>query len=399
MKIAHLCLACFYIEGYEYQENILPRKHKQSGNEVTIITSQYSFDENKNEYDRSVGDYMNVDNIPVTVLGYDQRYKKFSRAFRLYTGLFDKLQEIKPDIIFCHGTQFLSICELIKYKKRNTQVRIISDQHIDHVNSGVLLSYKRRLQHRFFWGYFARKAAKYSEIIWGVTPLRVTFLRDIYRIPAAKTGLLVMGGDDDKIDFRNKERIRRRLREQHEIANDDFLIVTGGKIDEAKNTHLLMRAVAKINYSKMKLVVFGQPSAAMKQEIDALSQHDCIRNINWIPSEEVYNWFLAADLAVFPGTHSVLWEQACATPCVFKYWEGMTHVNVGGNCRFLYRDCAEEIEEVLLRVFSHPEEYKNMKKAAMENGVKEFSYSEIARRSIDPFYEFGGIVLDKKNRR
>ena len=29
MKIVHLCLGCFYIDNYSYQENMLPKFHKE----------------------------------------------------------------------------------------------------------------------------------------------------------------------------------------------------------------------------------------------------------------------------------------------------------------------------------------------------------------------------------
>ncbi|NLW88472.1 MAG: glycosyltransferase family 4 protein [Clostridiaceae bacterium] len=391
MRIVHLCLANHYIEGYEYQENILPRKHKQLGYEVSIIASQYCFDKNMNEYERPVDSYLNTDQIQVTVMPYDLRFGKFARMFRIYNGLYDMLQNIQPDIIFCHGTQFFSIGELTKYKKKHPQVKIFSDQHGDYINTDVTRFRRRIFLHRFLWGHMVREAAKISEVIWGVTPLRVTFLQDIYRVPAKKTALLVMGGDDDKIDFANQRDIRAGLREKHNIAQDDFLIVTGGKIGKAKQIDLLMEAVAKINEPKIKLLVFGQPSADMKIVFDTLSNHASIRYIGWIPSDETYNWFLASDLAVFPGTHSVLWEQACACgiPCVFKYWAGMTHVDVGGNCRFLHENSMEEIKRTILELYRDTDSYRKMKKIATERGIPEFSYEQIARRSIQ-YEEHGG---------
>ena len=97
-----------------------------------------------------------------------------------------------------------------------------------------------------------------------------------------------------------------------------------------------------------------------------------------------YNYFLAADLAVFPGTHSVLWEQACACgiPAVFRDWEGMHHVDVGGNAIFLHEDSTEEIEQVLLDLYEHSEKIDKMRKIAQTKGIIEFSYREIARKSI-----------------
>ena len=43
MKILHLCLSAFYIEGMSYQENLLPLFHQKMGHEVRIISSLQTF--------------------------------------------------------------------------------------------------------------------------------------------------------------------------------------------------------------------------------------------------------------------------------------------------------------------------------------------------------------------
>jgi hypothetical protein len=39
MKIVHICLACFYVEGMGYQENLLPKYHVKQGHQVTVLTN------------------------------------------------------------------------------------------------------------------------------------------------------------------------------------------------------------------------------------------------------------------------------------------------------------------------------------------------------------------------
>ena len=93
---------------------------------------------------------------------------------------------------------------------------------------------------------------------------------------------------------------------------------------------------------------------------------------------------MAADLVVFPGTHSVLWEQACAckVPCLFEKWDGMEHVNNGGNSRFIYpvdkSTLKSEIEKLLFT-----QDYYNMKKVAQSEATDIFLYSKIAEKSLE----------------
>ena len=69
-------------------------------------------------------------------------------------------------------------------------------------------------------------------------------------------------------------------------------------------------------------------------------------------------------------------------PMLCKKWDGTTHVDVGGNVRFLEEDSAELIQREIERLLEHPEEYARMKKVAAGNGMKTFAYSQIARRSV-----------------
>jgi glycosyltransferase involved in cell wall biosynthesis len=193
-----------------------------------------------------------------------------------------------------------------------------------------------------------------------------------------------MGTDDDRIDFNQSNQIRRRIRTTLGISEDDFVIITGGKIDEVKNIHLLMQAVRELANENIKLIIFGTSDQQMKTIINDLSKSENIINIGWIEPDVIYDYLFASDLAVFPGTHSVLWEQSVGTgiPGVFKYWKGMDHIDLGGNCKFLYKDQVTEIKEVLKGIIDNPVEYQKMKNMAEEIGIKKFSYSEISRKAI-----------------
>ena len=71
MKVVHLCLAAFFPDNYSYQENMLPKFHKQLGYEVEVIASTQSFDQNGNVcYLDSIGSYYNEYDIKVTRLPY-----------------------------------------------------------------------------------------------------------------------------------------------------------------------------------------------------------------------------------------------------------------------------------------------------------------------------------------
>lgn len=382
MKIVHVCLACFYVDGMGYQENLLPKYHAEQ-HDVVIVTSDFSFNSRSQLTRKENKRYLNENGIPVVVLDKRERFGRPSK-YRDYDKIYETLCELMPDIIFCHGGQFVALKEVIRYCKKNPKVKLFIDQHGDYYNSPVK-SIRQRLGHYWIYGHLMRKASRYTEKFWGVTPWRCRYLEDVYGLPKEKIGLLVMGGDDDKILFDKQNVIGKNIREQYSVLEDDFLIVTGGKIDRTKNIHLLIRALKEINKVSVKLIVFGQPSSDFEEEfLKEVHHNQQVCYIGWLPSDKVYDYFLASDLCVFPGTHSVLWEQACACglPGIYKSWEGMHHVDVDGSALFLHADTVDEIKTKLMDLLDHPERYKSMKKAA-EKGKTIFSYREIAKRAIN----------------
>ena len=49
MKIIHLCLACLFNDGMNYQENLLVQKHAELGHKVYVVANKYQtgFDQPK----------------------------------------------------------------------------------------------------------------------------------------------------------------------------------------------------------------------------------------------------------------------------------------------------------------------------------------------------------------
>lgn len=383
MKILHICLATNYTEGYGYQENLLPYFHKKDGHDVVIFASDSMFDKNFCFTKRPVVEYVNDQNIRVKIIEKTAHSKLWflKRDFR---GLYGYVEKESPDIIFVHGPQFVSLKDIKEYKRNFPAVKVFIDNHADYYNTRVK-KLRKKIAHWCFYGHTMRSMAKDVEMFWGVTPWRCDFLHRMYGVPKKKIGLLVMGGNDEKIQFDNIESIRKSTRNKYDVADDDFLVITGGKIDRTKNIHLLIEAVKAIDCDNVKLMIFGRPTKDFEEEfLSAVNGTDCIKYIGWIDSDSVYDYFLASDLCVFPGTHSVLWEQACACglPGIYKAWEGMHHVNVDGSALFLKNDTADEIRVALTDILVNPERYEAMKKAA-ELGKSIFSYREISKRAIN----------------
>ena len=192
-----------------------------------------------------------------------------------------------------------------------------------------------------------------------------------------------MGADDEEVEKNNDYDLRAKIRKKFGIGENEFVIVTGGKIDAWKTqTLLLMKAVIELD--RIKLLIFGSVDTSIYSQFSNLCVNNKIIYAGWATSDQSYQYFSIADLVVFPGRHSVYWEQAAGQgkPMLCKYWEGTTHVDLGGNVEFLYKDSVEEIKDRIRELLQNPNKFKKMKEIAEQRGIEVFSYKRIAERSI-----------------
>ena len=384
MNITHLCFGGPYTDGFSYQDNLLPKYHKRLGNNVTIITSDQAFDSHGNIVTvHSKKNYINEFDVKVIRLPVKKPlfcYKKFRR----FVGTYEAIKNSKPDVLFIHGCQFLDIDMVIQYLKENPKVIVFVDNHADFSNSArSFLSY--HIVHKVIWKHCAKKILPYTRKFYGVLPARVDFLIDMYDIPKSKVRLLVMGADDDDVKNALVPSNMQEMRKKLGVNEDTFLIMTGGKIDIPKQQTLcLMEAVNKLGDPKIQLIVFGSVVEELQLKVKSL-QSKYVHYIGWVNSKDTSQYFAASDLVVFPGRHSVFWEQVAGLgkPMICKYWPGTTHVDVGGNAIFLKQSTTDEIYQVLKKITEQSQLYRSMKQVAETKAKKQFSYMEIAKQSLD----------------
>ncbi len=146
-----------------------------------------------------------------------------------------------------------------------------------------------------------------------------------------------------------------------------------------------MRAVKNLSLERLKLIVFGTPIEELENQIIKLSKTPSISYVGWLSTSQIYDYFIASDLAFFPGTHSVLWEQAVGTglPCVFKDMEGFHHIDLGGNCLFIDQINIPQIQSCIKKLYRNKILLQKMKEVSSTKGIKKFSYFNIAKKAIE----------------
>ena len=384
MKIVHVCLCGTFGEDYAYQDNLLPRYHKVLGHAVTVIAPIYcKINTRTGEEEMATpGCKILKDGVKLIRLAPLLR-NKINIRLHLVKGLYSTLCLESPDLLFVHGIDSLSYYECVRYCKKHKSTKLVFDNHADWHNS-----YHNRIA--LLWGKYiirnviVKPALKMVRVFYGVTPARCSFLQEMYSIPQNLIDLLPFGADDNELNIEHRQELRNNVRETYNISNDDFLVVTGGKIDKRKNIHILARAVDNLTNLKVKLLIFGEINDEMKPYFDQIKS-DRIITIGWVPSSDVYRYFYAAEFVVFTGLHSVLWEQMLASkvPCAITRIKGFEHVNFNDNC-ILLDNCSEEnLSAIISNVYNDQELYSGLKRGADSDKANQFRYSSIAQKVID----------------
>lgn len=378
MKILHVAPLAPYNLNWSYQENLLPKYQKKLGHEVRIVVSTYENQKN-GKVDVGEADFFLDDGTRVY-----RRKRLFQNTFLgkliSFTNIMDILIEYKPDFIMIHSLMTLCVFQVIKYKnKYNHDCVIIQDNHLDE-NIGKKKNKLLTDLFYMYWRFINKFSQKYISKYYGVTPWRKEFLIKRFGIPESKTDLLIMGADFDNLNICKQDDYRKEIRKKYQL-NSEFLIVTGGKIEKNKKIDLLMKAVRDIK--DIKLLVFGTVADDYLEEIES-SLSDNVIMVGWLNNEDILKTFMACDLAVFPGQHSVLWEQACACkiPCLFAHWEHMEHLNNGGNSAEFSNISVDGIKNVILE-YKNTSKYRKMLNKAKSNITDIYRYDDIAVKSLE----------------
>ena len=388
MKIAHCCLSFEYVDDMAYQENILPYMQKKLGHDVVVITGTIIDRAGMERYEVAPGKYTMNNGVDIIRLQPVKIPYFIENKLHIHRNVFNTLKKVKPDLIFIHEVNSLSLLQIIKYAKLTPAVRIMVDNHNDYFNSGRnWLSY--HVLHKGIYKYLCSRINPYVEIFWGTLPIRCEFLNHVYGVPEEKIQFLPMGIDDTNIPYNEREKIRNEIRDKLNINEDDFVIITGGKIDSDKKIVELIDALKDMPIH-VKLIVFGKPAANFVETYKKACINSIhVLNVGWVKSDLIYRYFFASDIACFPGGHSVLWEQAvaCGIPGIFKYRRGMNHIDIGGNCLWMENADVETIRNNISKVYYDHNLYIEMKIAAESKGRNKFSYLEIAKKTITPIGE------------
>ena len=209
MKIVHVSIARPWGDIYAYQENLLPHYHRKMGHEVTIIAPIYSrVNDNTIE---PVGESYLEDGSKLLRLAPIIKSKAIMSHLHIVKGLANAIDKEKADLVFVHDVGSFDYLCLKRIKRNKPKLRIVFANHADLVNS-LHTPFSVFLHKVIYKNLLIPQLVKIADWFYGVTPIRCSFLHDIYGVPNEKIKLLLMGADDEKMKIGQRDEIRLDIR-------------------------------------------------------------------------------------------------------------------------------------------------------------------------------------------
>lgn len=381
MKIVHICISAPYVDGWGYQENLLPSYLQDAGVENYVIAPI-----------DNIPSYVNTSNADeIRAKGSDYFYEGI-RVLRIHTikvstsllftkGLYHLLEEINPDAIFHHNFNCSSLVVAAIFSKRQS-IPLLVDNHADENNMTT-----NRMWTFVYYKCLIRFVCQcYVNVIsraYGVTLSRCNFIRKYYGIPDCKIEFLPIGAD---IKLAAQLPSAIEIKKEYGFNDEDRIIVSGGKMGKEKGTHNLIMAVGSLmsRFPSLKLVLFGKFE---DEETEMLAKKSPFVIIyGWCERKQTLKILKMADVACWPVHHTTLVEDAISvkTPLVLRKTSTTTHL-IKGNGVWIEESDSASIESAILMILEDSSSAIVESSFAMMNML---DYNTIAKKVIDDIYGF-----------
>lgn len=312
-----------YFPSLSYQESLLAKYYSILGLEVVVIASSeiglFDFYKGKSVLKKKTVQL--IDGIKLYRLPY--KINLFNRI-KIFKGVHSIIMQESPDFIFVHDIHF-NLHDAVRYKDQFPDCKLIIDFHSDYVNSGKNFISLFFL-HFLLKGFYLRFHLDYLDKIYSIVPGGIDFMEQMYLVNRNRIELFPLGFDVDLIKPLRSNSSRLEIRKHYNISEDAICIFTGGRLSKSKKFHSLIETM--IELPKVYLFLVGDflddEREYKEMMLSAIAANRRIIFCGWKSTEEMYKVISGCDFAVFPGSQTVLWQQALGfgLPLVItKYFE------------------------------------------------------------------------------
>ncbi len=374
-SIVHISAASPYMDEGTYQDTMLANEERKKHPLVTIVATNIVLKPDGSKEICAPKRYFN--SMGVQIIRF-RSHRRIDRSRGNVLGLYKALLDLKPDFIMDHVFCLTSCAAVLLYKRKNKICKVVADSHMtrdnyDDNNPGLRERVYNILQRLIGIPYF-----QVCDKVYGILPQTIEMIQHLYGVPKEKCEVLPLGYDDSKVDFDNRADIRHMIRRKYGISEDTIVFVHGGKLTRNKRTLEIVKAIKE--FPDCFLIVFGELS---DKEYEQTVREENDLNViytGYLNSEQIYDVFLASDIAVFPGKPSCLRQEAVATglPIIYKFNDGDEGINLIINDNGIELPMEYDqtiISEALRRMINDFDKYKARADHLAKNYFRKYSYS------------------------
>ena len=393
MKILHIDET--FHPAYGYQANPLAKFQQKQGNEVYIATptKDYLYPVYKDfgddgsgleEQDKQYMESTGVQIIRVPAKGYIMGRLNYGNE------IFEVVEQVKPDVLFVHCVETLTAMRFL-WKRPNHPMMF--DSHMLSMASHNKFAKVYEVVYRNVFTRIIKKNGYYV-----IRTQDDGYVNSHLGIPENLTPFISFG--TDTILFSPNDEVRKRFRQEYNIAQDDFVVVYTGKLTENKGGKLLAEAFRKKFEVPVTLVCVGKPlNDDYGREVQKILDESENRIITF-PTQNYLNlaqFYQVADLSVFPKQCSMSFydAQACGLPVVSESnnvnCDRCSHQNGDNFEAGSVEDFRAKIMRFAAMSKEEHEQYRKNSRAFVEAG---YDYADIARQYTD--YLRKSIAQQKK---
>ena len=385
MKILHT--ADYVMPTMGYQDFMLAKWHAKHGHVSHIVTSDRfrPVDGYEKTWEPLLGRRMvgaGVEVIEDVTVHRQPCLLEWKRRVWL-KNLRKTVEDIGPDVVFCHGTgspmsfALPSICNRLG-------LPILMDTHMTFAS-------RRRGLSGFAYYSLLRALTRVLlnrpvERFLGIGQECCDFIVERQAIPPEKVQLLDVGVDSEL--FRPDEVLGKAQRQKLDVPSDAKIVMQTGKLARDKSPHWLSEAMVPIMREdpKVWLIFVGDAPTGYLEEITSPMIQggvaDRLKFVPLVPVHELAIMFNMADVCVYPDQSSLscLEAAACGKPVVVTDlpW-GRTRQEAGITMCYRTSDIGDLTEKI--RALLESSEYRSEVGERARRAVMEaYSYDSVASR-------------------
>jgi glycosyltransferase involved in cell wall biosynthesis len=301
----------------------------------------------------------------------------------------NELLEIKPDVVFCHGTGSLTAMR-VALLCRNRALPMLMDNHMlssaknDRMSGRIYYSILKLLTRLILM--------KGAYRFLGVAQECCDFLEIEQGIPIQMIESLPLGVDTDVL--MNQDAAGAEVRASLHIPPVAKVVLQTGKLTADKGPHLLSQSIAPVmkKDSNIWLIFLGAGDVGYLQTVFRPLK-ECgvmgrVKIVPFVPFADLAKYYSMSDLCVYPKAASMsCLEAAACERCVImtdlpaNKWRSENGVGICYRNEDVY-----ELRNIVMKMIDDNVGRVDIGKQARAAVVSKFSYDSIAKQSEELMY-------------